>query len=119
MLIVDDSALIRDRLKDMLSELVEVEIAGEARDKSEAVDLTRKLNPDVVILDIRLLRGNGIEVLQEIKAGEPSPIILMLTNYPYPQYHVKCMAAGANFFFDKATEFVKVPEVLKQLISKA
>ncbi len=56
-LIVDDSALIRERLKDMLAELTRVEIIGEAQDQFEAKDSIRKLEPDVVTLDIRLPKG--------------------------------------------------------------
>ncbi len=59
-LIVDDSALIRERLKTMLSEIAGVEIVGEAEDKMEAIASNDRLHPDVVILDIRLPRGNGI-----------------------------------------------------------
>ncbi len=114
-LIVDDSALIRERLKTMLSEIAGVEIVGEAEDKMEAIASNDRLHPDVVILDIRLPRGNGIEVLQNIKGNNPSVTIIMLTNYPYPQYRRKCMEAGADFFLDKSTEFEKVSEVLMKL----
>ncbi len=118
-LIVDDSTLICERLKDVLSELTEIEIVGEARDGLEAVNFIRKLNPDVVILDIRMPKKNGIEVLQDIKKNEPHPIVIVLTNYPYPQYRKKCIEAGAEFFFDKSTEFDKVPKVLEQLILRS
>ncbi len=114
-LIVDDSALIRERLKTMLSEIAGVEIVGEAEDKMEAIAANDRLQPDVVTLDIRLPKGNGIEVLQNIKGNNPSVTIIMLTNYPYPQYRQKCLKAGADFFFDKSTEFEKVPEVLMKL----
>jgi len=42
-------------------------------------------------------------------------VVIVFTNYPYPQYRRKCIDAGADFFFDKSTEFDKVTEVLKQL----
>jgi DNA-binding NarL/FixJ family response regulator len=114
--IADDSAVVRERLTEMLSELPEIEIIGQAEDGLEAINLIEKLNPDVVILDIRMPRGNGIDVLQNIKKNNPSLIVIMLTNYPYPQYRKKCMKAGADYFFDKSTEFEKVTEMLKKLI---
>ena len=114
--IVEDSLILRQRLVDMLSELSEIEIIGEAGDKTEAIDSIRRLKPDVVILDIRLPKGNGIEVLQNIKKGKVPPTVIMLTNYPYPQYRKKCLEAGAEFFFDKSSEFERIPQVLKQLI---
>ena len=113
--IVDDSAIVRERLISMLSELTNVEIIGQAGDAHEAVEAISRLKPDAVILDIRMPGGDGIKILENIKKGKPSPLVIMLTNYPYPQYRKKCMDAGADFFFDKSTEFEKVTEVLRQL----
>jgi DNA-binding NarL/FixJ family response regulator len=113
--IVDDSAIIRERLEMMLSELKGIEIIGQAKGSTEAEEAIPKLKPDVVILDIRMHGGNGIEVLKNIKRDKNSPLVIMLTNYPYPQYRKKCKDAGANFFFDKSTEFDKITEVLKKL----
>jgi DNA-binding NarL/FixJ family response regulator len=114
--IADDSAAVVERLITMLSELPQVEIIGHAQDAREAIKAIRHLNPDVVILDIRMPGGNGIDVLKHIKSNKPAPVVIMLTNYPYPQYRKKCMALGANFFFDKSTEFEKVIEVFEGLI---
>ncbi|MCK4352836.1 response regulator transcription factor [candidate division WOR-3 bacterium] len=114
--IVDDSKLVRERLITMLSELVEIEIVGQAQDVLEAEKSIQELCPNVVVLDIRLPKGNGIGVLKNIKKYKPAPIVIMLTNYPYPQYRKKCLTAGADFFFEKSTEFEKVTEVLKQMI---
>jgi DNA-binding NarL/FixJ family response regulator len=114
--IADDSEVFRERLAEMLSDLPEIEIVGQAEDGTQATNLIEKLNPDVVILDIRMPRGNGMDVLQNIKKNNPALIVIMLTNYPYSQYRKKCMKAGADYFFDKATEFEKVTEVLKNLI---
>jgi len=114
--IADDSQVMRERVIDMISELPEIEIIGQAEDGIQATNLITELNPDVVILDIRMPRGNGIDVLQKIKKDNPTLVVIMLTNYPYPQYQKKCMKAGADYFFDKATEFEKVTEVLKELI---
>jgi len=113
--IADDSAVVRERLIEMLSELPGIEIIGQAQDGLEATNLIKKLNPDVVILDIRMPRENGIDVLQNIKRDKQAPIVIMLTNYPYPQYRKKCMEAGADFFFEKSTEFEKVMEVVKKV----
>ena len=114
--IAGDSVQIRKRLIEMLSELPEVEITGEAGDAPEAIREIRRLDPDMVILDIRMPGGNGIDVLKSITQNASHPAIIMLTNYPYPQYKKKCMDLGADYFFDKATEFEKVVEVCEQLI---
>jgi DNA-binding NarL/FixJ family response regulator len=114
--IVDDSAFIRERLRIMLLELKDIEVIGQANNPQEAIKAIPKLKPDVVILDIRMPGGNGIDVLKNIKKDRDSPLVIMFTNYPYPQYRKKCKDAGADFFFDKSTEFEKVTDVLKKLI---
>lgn len=114
-LIVDDSALVRERLTTMLSEIKGVVVTGQANNSQEAIIAVSKFKPDVVILDIRMPGGNGIDVLFKVKKDKSSPVIIMLTNYPYPQYRKKCLDAGADFFFDKSTEFEIVAKVLKKM----
>ena len=114
-LVVDDSRLLRERLVSMISELPEIDVIAQAEDAAGAKDSIQELHPDVVILDIRLSEGNGIEVLQKIKKERSAPIIIMFTQYPYPQYRNKCKEAGADFFFDKSTEFHKISEVLEKI----
>jgi DNA-binding NarL/FixJ family response regulator len=114
-LVVDDSALLRERLVSMISELPGVTSISQAQDSSQALSTVQKLNPDVVILDIRLSEGNGIEILQHIKRKKAAPFTIMFTNYPYPQYRKKCEEIGADFFFDKSTEFHKITDVLKKI----
>jgi DNA-binding NarL/FixJ family response regulator len=114
-LIVDDSAIVRERLIAMLSKITEGKNISYAEDIPKAISSIRKLDPEVVILDIRMPGGTGIDVLREIKANNQTPLVIVLTNYPYPQYRRKYADAGANFFFNKSTEFDKVTEVLKQL----
>jgi len=60
--------------------------------------------------------GSGIDVLRSIKKDRPAPIVMMLTNYPYPQYRKRCMDVGADCFFDKSSEFNMVTDALKQII---
>ena len=113
--ITDDSVLVRERLVGLISELEAVELVGQAENAPEAIEAIQRLRPDVVILDIRLPGGNGIEVLKTIKQNAPAPMVIMLTAFPYRQFYEKCRAAGAEYFFDKASEFHRIVEVLKQL----
>jgi DNA-binding NarL/FixJ family response regulator len=116
-LLIDDSAIVRERLEAMLSELQGIEIIGHAEDAFSAIDGVRALKPDVVILDIQMPgEASGIYALEKIRGERPPPTVIMLSNYSYPQYRKKCTDAGAAFFFDKSTEFERVPEVLKALI---
>jgi len=116
--IVDDSKVIRDRLEEMLAEISSVNTVGQTGDPMEALNDIRKYQPDAVILDIRLPGINGIELLKKIKAEHPSTIVIMLTDYPYRQYRQQSMQAGADYFFHKATEFIKVIDLLKRMNSQ-
>ncbi len=114
--IADDSAIVRERLIEMLSELKEIEIIGQAGDGLEALNSIRKLKPDAVILDIQMPKSSGIDVLQKIKKKRRRPILIILTNYSDSVYRTKCMDAGADFFFDKSTQFDEVMKVLSDLV---
>jgi DNA-binding NarL/FixJ family response regulator len=116
--LVDDSVIVLEKLAAMVSSIEGVEIAGQALNVHDAIQSIVKLKPDVVILDIKLTGGgNGMDVLKRIKKEIPPPIVIMLTNYPYPQYREKCQALGAEYFFDKVTEIEKVGESLAQLMN--
>jgi len=112
--IADDSLIVREHLVTMLDELAGIEIVGQAETVAEAIGAIQKLRPDVVILDIRMPGGSGIDVLQRVKQDEVTPIVIILTNYPYPGYRQKCMQAGADFFLDKSTEFDQIPKLFEQ-----
>jgi len=116
--VADDSAFIRERLPDMLSELSGVEVVGQAEDGTGALASIRKLNPDVVIMDIRMPEMNGIDVLKELQKDKLRPIVMVMTNYPYAQYREKCRALGANYFFDKSKDFDRLFLALQQLNRK-
>ncbi len=114
--IVDDSEILRSRLIEMLSEFKEIDIVGQTGYAQEAIELIKELIPDVVILDIRLPDGNGINLLKMIKKDNIYTKVVIFTNYPYFQYRKRCLDAGAEFFFYKAAEFENLVEALIQLI---
>jgi DNA-binding NarL/FixJ family response regulator len=113
--IVEDSTLLRERLGELVSEIKGVKMVGSANDAQMALDVMSTLKPDVVILDIRLPHGSGIDILQQLKGHPPSPRVIMFTAFPYPQYRQKCLQAGADYFFDKTTEFDHIPPVIEKL----
>ena len=114
-LIVDDSDLVRVRLKNILVDNGHLEIVGEARNSSEAIQKTKELHPDIVILDIKIPGENGIEVLKKIKKYELPSKVIMLTNYPYPQYKQKCKELGAELFLQKSNDFEMLPDAIESL----
>jgi DNA-binding NarL/FixJ family response regulator len=112
--IADDSLIVREHLVTMLDELPRIAIVGQAENVAEAITGILELQPDVVILDIRMPGGSGIDVLQTIKQEEPAPVVIILTNYPFPGYRQKCLQAGADFFLDKSTEFDQIPGLFER-----
>jgi len=84
-----------------LKDLNNVEIVGEAVNGLEALKLIEDKKPDLAILDIRMPEMNGIEVLKKIREMKIEIIICMLTSYPYEQYKKRCLAEGADYFFNK------------------
>jgi YesN/AraC family two-component response regulator len=117
--IADDSEAILESLSDLLVEIRGMEIVGYAHNANEAIERIKKSKPDVAILDIRMPGGNGIHVLETIKAYKNKILVIMLTAYPYPQYRQKCEEMGAEYFFDKSTEFHRVQEVLTEFAASA
>jgi DNA-binding NarL/FixJ family response regulator len=114
--IADDSTVVRQRLIRLLDEVSGVEVVGQADDVPLAKNLVEMLKPDVAILDIRMPTGSGADLVPNLKRMDPALKIIMLTNYAYPENRKKCMDSGADFFFDKSTEFQKVVTVLKGLL---
>jgi DNA-binding NarL/FixJ family response regulator len=118
-LIADDSAIVRERLVSMLCDVDGVEIVGQAEDGFQAANLICELKPDAITLDVHMPGGTGLAVLQKIRRDmlqfNAAPVVIMLTNYSHGLYRRKAMDAGANFFFDKSTEFEKVRDVLMSM----
>lgn len=115
--VADDSIVLRERLLEMLREIPGVEVLGCAEDGLHAIDCIRKLKPDAVVLDIQMPRGTGLDVLRNVKRadGNAGPLMIVFTNFPYPQYRKRALESGAEFFFDKTTEFEKLRELFGQL----
>lgn len=116
--IADDSEMLRERIKESLKDIKEVEIVGEAKDGIEAVKIIEEKNPDFVLLDIRMPEMNGIEVLKKIKKGKSKTKVCIFTNYPYSQYKEKCIEEGADYFFDKNINFQEIKNLIVELAQK-
>jgi CheY-like chemotaxis protein len=113
LLIADDSPVICERLVSLLNELDGVEIVGKAEDARKAYDLAQKLKPDATILDVRMPRGSGIDVLRDLKKDNPSAVVVMLTNFVGNENRKTCIERGADYVFDKAFEFEKVVSLFR------
>lgn len=113
--IVEDSPLIRKRIIDALEKNGNFEVLGFAESEDEALESIERLHPAVVITDIRLKQGSGIEVLRQLRRRPyyPAPKIYVLTNYAYPEYKEQCALMGADDFFDKTSEYERFLSTLR------
>jgi DNA-binding NarL/FixJ family response regulator len=115
--LVEDSQSVRDRLNDFLSEPGKVEMIGFADTEADAVRQLRAQPFDVAIVDLNLKEGSGIGVIESIRAlhATAPPTIIVLTNYAFPEFETACRERGADYFFDKSTQFGAVKLLLHSI----
>jgi DNA-binding NarL/FixJ family response regulator len=115
--VVEDSAAVRERLVEMIREIEDLEVVGEADTFGRAVVGIRDTMPDVAIIDIKLATdgGSGIDVLNAVRKELPALRAIVISNYATPQ-HMKASAdAGAEYFLDKTSDFERIPEILERM----
>ena len=117
-LVAEDSPLLRSQIIRTFSDLKGIEIFGERHEAMEACGVITELKPDVVILDILMRGGNGIEVLKKLRRENCLPVVIVLTNDSAPPYRRESTQAGAEFFLDKSTEFGKMREIIRRLTER-
>src|SRR5919106_5961465 len=94
-LIADDHGLVRDGFKRLLGYDEGLEVVGEASNGREAVELCRRLKPDLVLMDVRMPEMDGLEATRAIKAEQPYVIVLVISLYRNPDYLLEAIEAGA------------------------
>jgi DNA-binding NarL/FixJ family response regulator len=102
-LVVDDDDLMRAGLRAVLSSDEAIELVGEAADGEEAVDRARRLRPDVVLMDVRMPRLDGIAATREVLAASPGSRVLVVTTFEEDDYIFGSLNAGASGFLLKRT----------------
>src|SRR5262245_203683 len=113
--VVDDQGLVRAGVRVLLQTASDIEVVGEAADGHEAVRLAERLRPDVVLMDIRMPRVDGIEATRRILAGVPQTNILMLTTFAEDDDVYGALTAGAVGFLVKDGE----PEDMSDAVRRA
>ena len=113
-LIVDDHAIVREGLKQILSDESEMVVAGEASTGREMLNKIGRNDYDVVILDISLPDRSGLDVLKQLKCMKPELPVLMLSIYSEEQYAVRVLRAGASGYLTKES----APGELKEAIQR-
>jgi DNA-binding NarL/FixJ family response regulator len=100
-LIAEDQALVRDGLRMMLAAEPDIEVVGEAADGRQALELVRRLAPDVVLMDVRMPELNGIDATRRLTAAGSPVRVLVLTTFDLDEYVYEVMRAGASGFLLK------------------
>ena len=102
--LADDSAPIRSRVAAML-EGAAMTVVGEAQTPRASIDGILAVRPDVVVLDVQLEGGTGLEVLRQVRQTDPRIAFVVFSNNAAPAYRKRYLDAGAMLFLDKSTEF--------------
>jgi DNA-binding NarL/FixJ family response regulator len=102
--LVDDDDLMRAGLRSVLSSDETIEVAGEAGDGREAVDRVRRLNPDLVLMDIRMPNVDGISATRDVLSAFPDVKVVVLTTFEQDDYIFDALSAGASGFLLKRTK---------------
>jgi two-component system OmpR family response regulator len=114
--VVEDSAVMRQRVVAALEELPGVRVVGWADREGPAIKAVEELLPDLVVLDLWLAEGSGLAVLEAVKRLAAPPHAAVLTNHPDLPYRRRCAELGADFFFDKAEGLDGLLEVCRGVV---
>ena len=101
LLVVDDHEVVRQGLVSLLERREHFQVVAEAGTAAEAVEMTRKFEPDLVVMDVRLPDGSGIEACREIRAEFPGTRVVILTSYPDEEAVLSAIIAGASGYLLK------------------
>ncbi len=112
--LVDDHAIWRGGVRSMLED-TEFDVVGEASSGREALGVVQEQQPRLVLLDIRMADGDGLDALQSIKQAQPSVAVIMLTTYDNPTYMARAVAGGASGYLLKGVEREEILLALRQV----
>jgi DNA-binding NarL/FixJ family response regulator len=101
LLVVDDHEVVRQGLVSLLERREHFQVVAEAGTAAEAVEMARKFEPDLVVMDVRLPDGSGIEACREIRAEFPATRVVILTSYPDEEAVLSAIIAGASGYLLK------------------
>lgn len=100
-LVVDDHAIFREGVKQILDDVLDIQVEGEASNGRDALDLVLRDEWDVMLMDLSMPEGGGLETLRQVRTIRPKLPVLILSMYPETQYAVRVLKAGAAGYLNK------------------
>ena len=117
-LLADDSAMVRRSLIAMLVKIDGVASVEEAEDGDQTLRMLGAEKYDLLILDIKMPKINGLGILDQLSEAKNKPVVIVLTNYAISPYRKKCLELGADHFLDKSHDLKKFQEIVRGLSEK-
>jgi DNA-binding NarL/FixJ family response regulator len=114
-LIADDHAIVREGLKQILSETPDLVVVAEASSGQEVLEKISKNDLDLVVLDIAMPGRGGLDILKEIKTQKPRLPVLMLSMYPEEQYAIRVLKSGASGYLTKESAPSELVMAIRQI----
>ncbi len=114
--IVDDHAMVRQGIRERLAKESDIVVVGEAETREDGLSLTRDLQPDVLILDIRLRHDSGIEVAKQVRRDYPAVKILILSAYDYDQYVRALARIGVDGYISKENSQEELVLAIREVV---
>ena len=113
--IADDHTLIREGIKNLISLESDIKLVGETSNPFEVIDLIRKTNCDILILDISMPGKNGLDLLKEIKAAEINVKVLIMTMLPEEQFAKRMLKVGASGYLTKDSASTDIITAIRRI----
>jgi len=113
--LADDQTLVRQGLRALLALAGDIEIVGEAADGDEAIAVVRRERPDAVLLDVRMPRKNGVEVLRQLRSRGELPPAILLTTFDDDEALLEGMKAGAKGYLLKDVSLERLTDAIRSV----